>query len=399
MKKLALGAALLLAGCVAAPSAALKRDGDVRINQIQVLGTHNSYARPADPRLLAMVDAIAQKLFADAAKTMPPEQRAKFEEEHPSGIKLSEGLAYNHPPLADQLDAGLRSLEIDVFNDPTGGRFADPAGNRALRAKGFTDILPFDPAPLTAPGFKTLHIADIDFRSHCPVFRQCLRQMKDWSDRHPRHAPIFIMLEAKTDALPVLPGSAEVLKFDAAAFDALDADILGVIGRDHLIVPDDVRGNYPTLEAGARAQNWPTLESSRGKFVFLLISAFDKNSTASYLSGHPNLERRVAFLRAEPGAPHAAFLLLDNALAQSAEIERRVREGYLVRTRTDIETREARLNDMTRANAAFASGAQVVSTDFFRPGNAFGTDYVVTLPGGGEYRCNPVNAANGCSPR
>lgn len=395
MKKLLLGAALLFAGCAGAPPSALDRGG-VKINQIQVLGTHNSYAQAADPRLLAMVDPILQKTLEAAAQNMPPAQRAKFEEEHPSGIKLSEGLAYNHPPLKEQLDAGLRSLEIDVFNDPTGGRFADPAGNRALRAKGITDIAPFDPAPLMAPGFKTLHIADIDFRSHCPAFRQCLQQIKDWSDRHPRHATIFVMLEAKTDALPLLPGSAQVLKFDAAAFDALDSDILNVIGRDRLIVPDDVRGNYPTLEAGARAQNWPRLDSARGKFVFLLISAFDKESTTPYVSGRPNLEGRVTFLRAEPGSPHAAFLLLDNALAQSAEIQRRVREGYLVRTRTDIETREARLNDMTRANAAFASGAQVVSTDFFRPGNAFGTDYVVTLPGGGEHRCNPVNAAPGC---
>ncbi len=395
MKDLVLGAALFLVGCVWASPAALEREG-VKINQIQVLGTHNSYAQPADQRLLAMVDPILQKMLEAAAKNMPPAQRARFEEEHPSGVKLSEGLAYNHPPFEEQLDAGLRSLEIDVFNDPAGGRFADPAGNRALRAKGVTEIEPFDPAPLRQPGFKTLHIADIDFRSHCPLFRQCLQQIKDWSDRHLGHAPIFILLEAKTDALPLLPGAAEVLKFDAAAFDALDSDILDVIGRDRLIIPDDVRGDHPTLEAAVRAQAWPTLAASRGKFVFLLISAFDKDSTAPYLAGRPNLERRVAFLRAEPGSPHAAFLLLDNALAQSAEIERRVREGYLVRTRADIETREARLNDMGRAATAFSSGAQVVSTDFFRRGNAFGTDYFVTLPGGGEFRCNPVNARPGC---
>ncbi len=50
---------------------------------------------------------------------------------------------------------------------------------------------------------------------------------------------------------------------------------------------------------------------------------------------------------------------------------------------------------MTRANTAFASGAQVVSTDFEHTGNAYGTPYVITLPGKGIARCNPVLKA-GC---
>lgn len=396
MKKWMMGAALALAACASVGQPSAVPANALRINEIQVLGTHNSYARPVDPRLLAIVDPMARAMFAAMSPRMTDAQRAQFADEHPAGVTFAEGLAYDHPPLAAQLDAGLRSLEIDVYNDPTGGRFADPAGNRVLREKGVTNIAPFDPAPLAAPGFKTLHVADIDFRSHCPTFRLCLQQMKDWSDRHPQHVPIFVMLEAKTDGLHILPGSAEIAKFDVAAFDALDAEIVNVIGRNRLVTPDDVRGAFPTLEAGVRAHNWPTLESARGKFVFLLTTALDREATTPYLTGRPNLEGRVAFLRADAGAPHAAFLLLDNALTRTAEIAQRVREGYLVRTRSDIETHEARVNDMTRANAAFASGAQVVSTDFFKPGNAFGTSYVVTLPGGGEYRCNPVNAEGRC---
>ena len=95
---------------------------------------------------------------------------------------------------------------------------------------------------------------------------------------------------------------------------------------------------------------------------------------------------------AGPGLPRAAFLLLDNSLMREADIQQRVKEGYLVRTRSDIETYEAKVNDHRRAEAAFRSGAQVVSTDFFRPGNAYGTDYVVSLPGGEAVRCNPVSA-------
>ena len=96
------------------------------------------------------------------------------------------------------------------------------------------------------------------------------------------------------------------------------------------------------------------------------------------------------FVRSTPGQPRSAFLLMDNAIVRQKEIQAWVKAGYLVRTRSDIETYEAKVNDMTRANAAFSSGAQVVSTDFFKPGNPYGTSYVVTVPGGEVARLNPI---------
>jgi len=386
---------LALTSCASTPAAQCRID-DLKLNQIQVFGTHNSYAQPVDPRLLALADPIAQRLYATFLPRMSAEQRALFAEEHPADLTLAQGLAYDHPPLAEQLDAGLRSLEIDVNYDPNGGAFADPAGYRLLRAQGVTDLAPHDTSPLHAPGFKVLHVADLDFRSHCPTLRLCLTQLRDWSDGHEGHAPIFIMLEAKTQSLPLFPEPTQAPAFDAAAFDELDAEIVETLGRERLIIPDDVRGDHETLEQAVRAGAWPKVEQARGKFVFLMLTALDRAGADLYLEGHPNLEGRVAFLRANPGHDHAAFLLLDNAMVRRSDIEARVREGYLVRTRADIETAEARANDLTRAQAAFASGAQVVSTDFFRPGNAFGTDYVVRLPGGGEARANPISAPDAC---
>ena len=100
---------------------------------------------------------------------------------------------------------------------------------------------------------------------------------------------------------------------------------------------------------------------------------------------------------AQPGQSFAAFLLLDNAQMRGGEIQQRVKQGYLVRARADIETYEAKVNDLSRATGAFASGAQIVSTDFYKPGNTYGTPYVVKLPGGGTWRCNPVNAPKTCA--
>jgi len=388
---------LLLAACASTSGDPAPDKENLRLNQVQVLGTHNSYSLSLDSRLAAFLDPLVADGMEDMVAQMGEARMASFLEYHPHFDKLSfsEGLNYGYPEgLTAQLDAGLRSLEIDVFRDPEGGRFLQPAGYEILKQKGVPAeaLAPHDTTDLEKPGFKVMHVADIDFRSTCNLLTTCLTELRDWSDTNPDHAPVFILLETKDAGFPGFPGGAEVLPFDAAAFDALDAEIISVLGRDRIVTPDDVRGDYETLEAAVLDRNWPSLEDSRGKFVFLMLTALDVDGLSGYFAGRPNLEGRVAFLRSEPGQPHAAFLLLDNALVRAGEIPERVRQGYLVRTRADIETYEAKVNDQTRAEAAFVSGAQIVSTDFYEPGNAYGTDYVVTLPGGGEVRCNPVNA-------
>ena len=48
---------------------------------------------------------------------------------------------------------------------------------------------------MAQPGFKTLHMPDVDFRSTCLTFAACLKSVRDWSATHPDHTPILIMLE------------------------------------------------------------------------------------------------------------------------------------------------------------------------------------------------------------
>lgn len=395
---------LLLAAGLAASVAAEVGDAEtadqpVRLNQIQVLGTHNSYSLGTDPKVRALLDERVGPLLELMREKASPEQQALAAEYHPNDVTFMDSLSYSFTSLTDQLEAGVRGLELDLNHDPKGGHYGYPAAYRALAAQGVdpASLLPLDRTDMDKPGFKVFHMVDVDVRSSCNLFTACLAELRDWSDANPDHAPIFVMLEAKAQAIPIFPDSTQPVPFDAEAYDAMDAEIVEVLGRNRLITPDDVRGSYPTLESAVRAGNWPLLEESRGKFVFMLITALDTGPLAGYLEGRPNLEGRVAFLRSEPGQSHAAFLLLDNATYRPGEIEARVREGYLVRSRADIDTWEAKTNDLSRARATFASGAQIVSTDYYRAGNAFGTGYVVRLPGGGEARCNPVNAPSRCS--
>ena len=98
--------------------------------------------------------------------------------------------------------------------------------------------------------------------------------------------------------------------------------------------------------------------------------------------------------------PDAAVQIVQDPIADADRIRRLVRQGVIVRTRTDANTVEARAHDWTKAKAAIASGAQAVSTDYY-PGapDPLATGFVVTLPGGTMARCSPVRVAGGCRVR
>lgn len=370
---------------------------DPKINQIQVIGTHNSYALPADPRAMALMGPRIAALMQAMVARLGPEQRAALAEEHPAGIDdLAVTLGYVQMPLEAQLRTGVRSLEFDLHPDPAGGLYADPLPYRQLRAAGQRDLAPLHADALRQPGMKVQHIADVDFRSQCPSWRDCLVVLRQWSDANPRHSPVFILLEPKAGGLHhAVPGAAVVPPFDAAAFAEVDAAIREILGHARLVTPDQVRGEYPTLEAGALAGNWPRLSAARGRFMFLyLVPGLDFARFAPYLKGTPSLEGRAAFVQGQPGMPHAAFLLVDNAVVRAERIPALVQQGYLVRTRADIDTDEARRNDGKRRDMTLASGAQIISTDYLTTPNVHGTEYHVR-PFGGGWRCNPVNV--GCS--
>lgn len=385
-----LSAGLLLASTPLTAEEAPNLDPNLKVNELQVLGTHNSYAAGLDPHVAKLFADRASAMFAHFADHMKPAELALFKEEHPNPMDVTEILKYEHPSLQTQLNLGVRSLEIDINPDPKGGNYSDPVSYRMLKQQGITDLRPFDSTDLDKPGFKVLHIPDIDFRSNCPTLRLCLHQIRDWSDAHPKHVPLYILIEAKVQDVPILPGATHTVPFSAKIFDDLDREFLDVMGRERIITPDDVRGNYPTLNAAVRAKHWPTLRKARGKVMFLLLTATGPTGATGYLEGHPSLKGRVAFLRSQPGEDYSAFLLYDNAIVRADDIKKNVQQGYLVRTRSDIETYEAKINDMTRANTAFASGAQIVSTDFEQAPNAYGTPYLIKLPGGAAARCNAV---------
>jgi len=349
---------LLVPGCAAAAAA----DGEVRLNRVQVVGTHNSYHVAPDREVMGLIAA--------------------------SGRRQAEALDYTHRPLAGQFsELKIRQIELDVFADPTGGHYAEPAARAILRSAGK------DPGPdpdeggkLRAPGLKVLHVPDVDYRTTAATFADALGQVAAWSSAHPTHVPILVLVELKDQAIPALP--TRPLPFTAAELDGVDAAIASAFKPGAVLRPDDVRGASATLPEAVRDRGWPTLAASRGKVMFALDN--EGSIRDLYLDGHPALAGRAMFVSVAPGHPAAAWMKVNDPVADFDRIQTLVRDGYLVRTRADADTAEARRNDPSRRDKALSSGAQFVSTDYPEPRAEF-SDYKVVLPGGVAARPNPVN--------
>ena len=312
MRKLLLCFSVLLTQGVLAESLTLT------INQIQFVGSHNSYKQAMSPlifRALHLLDA-----------------------------EVAESLEYWHEPIPKQLDLGLRKLEIDIFFDPDAQVF--PVG----------------------------HAQVIDMNTHCKTLQVCLKQITDWSRRNPRHAPIWVSFNLKDQAISGLP---DPDLFTPEALELLDSQLLDALG-EQLIKPKDVEN-----------LRWPTLEQARGKVLLILDEGGRKRDW--YYDGWRD---RPMFTNAPEGHPAAAVMIINDPIKDFACIQRLVKAGYMVRTRADANTVQARNNDTRQRDQAFASGAQAISTDYYLPAQHFGNDYQVKIAGG--VHCNPLLTAPQC---
>jgi len=71
----------------------------------------------------------------------------------------------------------LLNLEIDIYADEKGGKYAHPKGLDWVEGQP-----PFDPnGEMDQPGFKVFHIPDLDFRSLCLTFIDALKELRAWS--------------------------------------------------------------------------------------------------------------------------------------------------------------------------------------------------------------------------
>jgi hypothetical protein len=109
-----------LSAAAGGPAKACKND--LRLNQIQVIGSHNSYHAGMGPHEMEFLRA--------------------------RDPKVADTLSYSHPSLDVQLDAGIRQIELDIYADIKGGLYSHPAWPRLMAATGVPVDPDFDPQHL-----------------------------------------------------------------------------------------------------------------------------------------------------------------------------------------------------------------------------------------------------------
>jgi hypothetical protein len=238
-------AVVALSAGAATSKTAYPKDKTLRVNDVQVLGTHNSYHVRPD-----------RTLAADDASN------------------------YAHPPLDQQLASGIRSLEIDVQNAPGFPVYHSIILDQASNCANFSACL------------ETIAQWSSANPGHVPltVFVELKEIPKD-----PKLQPIIDDFVQQNQMTP----------WDAASLDGLDTVVRSAFG-DQLITPDEVRGKHATLRAAITSSGWPTLAKTRGRVMVILNSEQRRDL---YLAGKESLQGRPMFvITPSASKPSAAFI-------------------------------------------------------------------------------------------
>ncbi len=323
----------------------------IRLNDIRILASHNSYKKKPDPKVLRFLSRFKKRLGED----LDPIQ-----------------LDYGHEKLIVQLDSfNIRGFEFDLAYDPIGGAYAKRRINFFIPGLKQKSKEP----KLYRPGIKLLHIADIDYETNYFTFIDALAELKQWSVEHPNHVPIFVNLEIKRAS----PG--DYSKFlnrigfqnapvtDTNIFKVIENEVLSVFSEDSMIFkPKDLKDQYTAIQNRLENEGWPSLNDCLGKIIFIIDGDID----GYYAKLLNNNEDCLMFIYSEPNDESSAFVIRNEPKGNEEEIKN-LSENYIVRTRTDAGTIEARNLDYSKCDAAIESQAQIVSTDYYQPDLSIGT--------------------------
>jgi hypothetical protein len=308
----------------------------IPMNEIRVLASHNSYKVEPTARTMKFINRFKSALG---------EENQPFQ------------LSYSHVPISDQLSTyHIRGLELDVYNDPKGGRYFKHRLNlfipkQRIREEKYTK--------LKEPGFKIIHIPDIDYQTNYLTLADALEELNAWSLSNPTHAPIFVNIELKGSALGDeagilrLFGYKKAIPFDRISLMQMDSLLKEKLST--LFTTTEFRANEKTLQSRIKNQGWPTIGAVRGR-IFVII----QGSGAQHYPSNAG-----AFVYGNPENPDCIFLLYDDPF-QYEELTKQMRTTHMIRTRTDAGTIEARANDYSRLKKSLEIGAQILSTDYYK---------------------------------
>lgn len=308
---------------------AAKLEAGIKFNEMSFLGTHNSYQT-------AILDET-MKLYKNL-------ETLTF------GLFSAEGGEFESETLTQQLSCGIRSFEMDIETFDRDGEIS----------------------------FTCMHSPYLEMSTSCYDFSLALKEISMWSDNNPNHLPVTVLIEPKSLFIPL-----ENMEFFNLGYaEVLDEVLIEELG-DKLFTPADMLRNYSSFGEMRAADDWCKVKDMLGKVVILL---HEGDVTEDYIALDPSIKSQAMFpmLREEDIERDCASFILCNDPEELLEI----REDVIFEKKIMVRTRADKFTQITeeRREQAFASGANIISTDYPVRTDLQTGDYVVTFGGNATVR-------------
>lgn len=247
-------------------------DNDLRLNEIRMIASHNSYKKLGSP---------LGKLFVGLGDSW----------------KEADALNYDNPDLTFQLQSGIRSFELDVRY-----RQGD---------------------------FEAVHVPLVDNSTTATKLALAFEEIALWSEHHENHVPIVVLIEIKDDWMILDPFLQDIGDAELALFDQLIEEAFGEL----LYTPSDMKGEYSDPKARVDAVGWPQLADVAGKVLVVLHPG---KWTNAYVAMHEADDAMAMFPAMSNASmdPASAVFSVHNEPDVDA-IRALIAEGIMVRTRMD----------------------------------------------------------------
>ena len=294
----------------------------VKMNEIAVMGTHNSYQRLATLPKRALMRTLQIISFGAV------ENKAIFEMD----------------TFTEQLEQGVRNIEIDIITVDDGDSVS----------------------------FIVTHKPILDNVSSAYNFAKAIEEIAMWSDNNPGHLPVYLLIEPKGDVTSVNNMQNFSTQY-ALELDKLLRDKLG----DKLLTPALTMGEYENFEAMRNADDWPALKEAAGKIIVLMHPC---DVTQGYIDTDTSIKTQAMFPMLRFGdidKPYASFILDNDPAGANENNKITVNEKRLmVRTRADDYP------DFSDERYSFAEncGSHIITTDY-PPRSVRNYDHTYTFDG------------------
>ena len=279
----------------------------IKLNEIAILGTHNSYQTLATSEtrfLMGIIDAITLKKL---------------------GLNTFD---FEMDTLTEQLEMGVRNVEIDIETLDKDNKIE----------------------------FKVTHNSLIDNASSAYDFEKALKEIKMWSDNNPNHIPVIIIVEPKSFVIEING----MKKFSLDYAKELEKVIVNELGNS-LLTPKDMLRDYASFKEMRENDDWLSLKEAQGKIIVLL---HDCDVTESYIALDESIKTQKMFpmLRYDDRNESYTSFILENDPwnADSRKSESLDKYNLIIRTRADKYPNYS----AERYEVTENCGSQIITTDF-----------------------------------